>query len=83
MSGGVGRVSEPEFQLPPDDLLSAILEGVSTIFYSLGRSLICLNSNFQIVHASVALDQLIELLLAARDAVGLTIGPQPPVSRPS
>ncbi len=59
MSGGVGRVSEPEFQLPPDDLLSAILEGVSTIFYSLGRSLICLNSNFQIVHASVALDQLI------------------------
>ena len=50
---------EQDFELPPDDLLAAILQGVSTIFYSLGRSLICLNSSFQVVHASVGLDRFI------------------------
>jgi len=45
--------------LPSDDQLAAILEGVSTVFFSLGRSLICLNSSFQIVHASVGLDRFI------------------------
>ena len=50
---------DQEFELPPDDLLAAILEGVSTIFYSLGRSLICLNSSFQVVHASVGLNRFI------------------------
>jgi transcriptional regulator with PAS, ATPase and Fis domain len=53
--------------LPHDDPLTAILEGVSTIFHSLGRSLICLNSNFQIVHASVGLDQFVGV--GAVDAV--------------
>ncbi|MGB6853682.1 MAG: sigma-54 dependent transcriptional regulator [Thermoanaerobaculia bacterium] len=43
----------------PDNLpADIILEGVSTIFGSLGRTLICLNSSFQIVHASAGLDQL-------------------------
>ena len=50
---------EAEFELPPDDLLASILEGVSTIFYSLGRSLICLNSNYQVVHASVGLNRFL------------------------
>ena len=52
-------MTEQDFELPSDDLLAAILEGVSTIFFSLGRSLICLNSSFQIVHASVGLDEFL------------------------
>ena len=52
-------MTEAEFELPPDDLLASILEGVSTIFYSLGRSLICLNSSYQVVHASVGLNRFV------------------------
>ena len=52
-------MSEPIGGLPSDGQLEAILEGVSTIFYSLGRSLICCNSSFQIVHASVGLERFI------------------------
>ena len=52
-------MTEAGFELPPDDLLESILEGVSTIFFSLGRSLICLNSNYQVVHASVGLNRFI------------------------
>ena len=35
-----------------------ILEGVSTVFTSLGRALICLAPDFQVVHSSAGLDQL-------------------------
>ena len=52
-------MSEPIGGLPSDDLLAGILEGVSTIFSSLGRSIICCNSSFQIVHASAGLDRFI------------------------
>ena len=52
-------MSKPISGLPSDDLLTGILEGVSTIFSSLGRSLICCNSSFQIVHASAGLDSFI------------------------
>jgi len=49
-------MSEPAHPIPSDDQLAAILLGVSTIFESLGRGLICLNSTFQVVHASSGLD---------------------------
>lgn len=52
-------MTDRDFELPPDDLLASILEGVSTIFFSLGRSLICLNSSFQVVHASIGLNRFI------------------------
>jgi len=42
-----------------DVAATEILQGVSTIFESLGRALICLNSRFQVVHASVGLDRLV------------------------
>ncbi len=62
-------MTDPQFELPPDDLLASILEGVSTIFFSLGRSLICLNSSFQIVHASAGLDRFV-----GEGAAGSVIG---------
>ncbi len=37
---------------------SAVLEGVSTVFTSLGRALICLSPDFRVVHTSVGLDRL-------------------------
>ncbi len=45
--------------IPSDDQLAAILLGVSTIFESIGRGLICLNSSFQVVHASSGLDDFL------------------------
>ena len=45
--------------IPSDDQLAAILLGVSTIFESLGRGLICLNSSFQVVHGSSGLDDFL------------------------
>ncbi len=44
--------------LPEDFPFDLLLEGVSTIFESLGRALICLNSGFRIVHASAGLNHL-------------------------
>ncbi len=52
-------MSSPAPPIPSDDMLAAILLGVSTIFESLGRGLICLNSSFQIVHASSGLDDFL------------------------
>ena len=40
--------------IPPADILA----GVSTVFESLGRALICLNRSFQVVHASGGLEDL-------------------------
>ncbi len=37
---------------------SVVLEGVSTVFTSLGRALICLSPEFRVVHTSVGLDRL-------------------------
>ena len=37
---------------------SAVLEGVSTVFTSLGRALICLSPDFRVVHTSAGLDRL-------------------------
>ena len=37
---------------------SAVLEGVSTVFASLGRALICLGPDFRVVHTSTGLDEL-------------------------
>jgi len=44
--------------LPDDFPFDLLLEGVSTIFESLGRALICLNSGFRVVHASAGLNHL-------------------------
>ena len=41
------------------DMLDVILDAVSTIFASLGRALVCLGPDFRVVHASVALDELV------------------------
>ena len=37
---------------------TAVLEGVSTVFASLGRALICLGPDFRVVHTSTGLDEL-------------------------
>ncbi len=55
--------SQPSMSQDPSQLwthpdASAILEGVSTIFTSLGRALICLSPDFRVVHTSVGLDRL-------------------------
>ncbi len=49
----------PSDPIPSDDQLETILLGVSTIFESLGRGLVCLNSDFHIVHASSGLDDFL------------------------
>ena len=43
------------WNLPEADL---ILEGVSTVFASLGRALVCLGPEFRVVHASIGVDEL-------------------------
>ena len=40
------------------ELAGAVMAGVSSVFESLGRALICLNSHFQIVHTSEGVDRL-------------------------
>jgi hypothetical protein len=63
----------PQAEWPPPGLQADdILEGVSTLFESLGRALVCVNRNFQIVHASKALDRLIGPG-AAKSIVGLPV----------
>jgi transcriptional regulator with PAS, ATPase and Fis domain len=47
-----------EDSLPDDFPFDLMLEGVSTVFESLGRALICLNSEFRIVRASPGLNHL-------------------------
>jgi transcriptional regulator with PAS, ATPase and Fis domain len=47
-----------EDSLPDDFPFDLMLEGVSTVFESLGRALICLNSDFRIVRASPGLNHL-------------------------
>ena len=50
----------PQEEWPPAGLgADDILDGVSTLFESLGRALVCLNRNFQIVHASKGLDRIV------------------------
>ena len=51
-------MSKSEEPNAPTDFLPAILEGVSTIFESLGRGVLCLNSRYEIVHASKGVDRL-------------------------
>jgi len=43
----------------PPPSVEHVLEGVSTVSESLGRALVCLNSEFQVVHASVGLNRLV------------------------
>jgi transcriptional regulator with PAS, ATPase and Fis domain len=47
-----------EDSLPEDFPFDLMLEGVSTVFESLGRALICLSSDFHIVRASPGLNHL-------------------------
>jgi DNA-binding NtrC family response regulator len=47
--------SEPPEVANPD----LILEGVSTVFESLGRALVCMNDRFRVVHASDGLERLV------------------------
>ena len=53
----------------PEIPLEFILEGVSTIFESLGRALVCFNNDFKVVHASEGLDSLL-----SEGAAGALIG---------
>jgi transcriptional regulator with GAF, ATPase, and Fis domain len=40
------------------DMAAAVMAGVSAVFESLGRALVCLNGHFQIVHTSEGIDRL-------------------------
>ena len=63
----------PLEEWPPAGLgADDILDGVSTLFESLGRALICVNRNFQVVHASKGLDRIMGPG-AAKSILGLPI----------
>ncbi len=51
-------MDENSWELPEGLSPDLILEGVSTLFSSLGRALICLGDDFHVVHASAGVDSL-------------------------
>ncbi|MGB5161432.1 MAG: sigma-54 dependent transcriptional regulator [Thermoanaerobaculia bacterium] len=63
----------PLDEWPPSGLgADDILDGVSTLFESLGRALVCVNRSFQVVHASKGLDRIMGPG-AAKAIIGLPI----------